>query len=138
MLERMTTTSHPVLDELAATEALGLMAGVPIGRVVFTQGALPAIRPVHFVLDSGSIVFRVVADDRLTAALHQSVVAFQADEYDADHASGWSVTATGHSVHVDDPAEVARLAALLPASCDADCKIFRVQPELVTGRRLWR
>ncbi|WP_436776196.1 pyridoxamine 5'-phosphate oxidase family protein [Yinghuangia sp. YIM S09857] len=157
----MTTTPAPVLEELTASEALRLMAGVPVGRVVFTQGALPAIRPVPFFLDSAgpldpaapvdpaaaapaarpgpaAIVFRVIGDRHLAATLHKSVVAFQADDCDTQRHGGWSVTATGHAVRVDDPAEVDRLTRRLPAAWADHGVVFRIEPELVAGRRLNR
>lgn len=143
----MTTTPAPVLEELTAAEALRLMAGVPVGRVVFTQGALPAIRPVHFFLDAAgpvgdpadaAIVFRVIGDHNLSTALHKSVVAFQADECDMDRHLGWSVTATGRAVRVDDAAETDRLARRLPVPWADHGIVFRIEPEFVTGRRLNR
>ncbi|MCF2526078.1 pyridoxamine 5'-phosphate oxidase family protein [Yinghuangia soli] len=134
----MTTTPMPVLEELSAAEALRLMAGVPVGRVVFTEGALPAIRPVHFVLDDGGIVFRIVGAQRLADGLHNTVVAFQTDEYQADRGDGWTVTATGHATRITDQDEIARLARQLPLPWSDRGHMFRIEPELVTGRRLTR
>ncbi|MGW0662050.1 pyridoxamine 5'-phosphate oxidase family protein [Streptodolium elevatio] len=167
----MTTTPAPGLEELTAAEALRLMAGVPVGRVVFTEGALPAIRPVHFFVEGGrdagpaagpeapadaadqadqadpatsanpaatAIVFRVIGDRNLASALHRSVVAFQADECDMERRSGWSVTATGNAVRVDDAAEIDRLSRRLPIPWAEQGIVFRIEPELVTGRRLNR
>lgn len=136
ILDDMTTTPAPTLEELTAREALDLMARVPVGRVVFTEGALPAIRPVWFVLESGTIVFRIIADERLASALHNSVVAFQADDYDAIRQTGWSVTVTGHATRVDDPPEVERLTRTLPPPWTDVHHVFQVEPELVTGHRL--
>lgn len=146
----MTTTPAPVLEELTATEALRLMAGVPVGRVVFTEGALPAIRPVHFFVETAhatgpsdpltrtAIVFRVIGDRNLAASLHKSVVAFQADESDMKRLTGWTVTATGHATRVDNAAELDRLSRRLPLPWADGGIVFRVEPELVTGRRLTR
>ncbi|MDI2125279.1 pyridoxamine 5'-phosphate oxidase family protein [Yinghuangia seranimata] len=134
----MTTTPAPVLHELAPAEALHLMAGVPVGRVVFTEGALPAIRPVHFFLDRGRIVFRIVGDERLVTALHNSVLAFQADDYDAARGSGWTVTVTGYAARVDAVAEAARLTHRFPPAWHEDTYVFVVEPELVTGQLLSR
>ena len=39
------------LEILDREDCLGLLASVPLGRVVFTDRALPAIQPVNFVLD---------------------------------------------------------------------------------------
>ncbi|NUU26380.1 MAG: pyridoxamine 5'-phosphate oxidase family protein [Streptomycetaceae bacterium] len=133
------TTTPPVLQELTAEEALRLMARAPVGRVVFTERALPAIRPVHFTLHAGSVVFRILADPRLAAALHGSVVTVQTDEYDADRVSGWSVTATGRALRVTDADEVARLVCHMPPLWeDAGDHVFAMTPELMTGRRVVR
>ncbi|MFY1659227.1 pyridoxamine 5'-phosphate oxidase family protein [Micromonospora sp. WMMD1274] len=47
-----------ILQELSRHEALRLLAGVAMGRVVFTQRALPAIRPVNHLLDQGGVIIR--------------------------------------------------------------------------------
>jgi hypothetical protein len=138
MLERMRTTSAPVLEQLAAPEALRLMAGAPVGRVVFTEGALPAIRPVHFAVDGDDLVFRVVADKRLAAALHGTVVAFEADEYQPADGTGWTATATGEATRVRNVAEITRLEAALPPAWAPESVLFRLATEIVTGRRLRR
>jgi hypothetical protein len=140
MLEHMRTTpvptSAPTVDQLAADEALRLMAGAPIGRVIFTEGALPAIRPVHFLFDGADVVFRIVADQRLAAALHNTVVAFEADAYDAVDGTGWTATATGHATRVDNVAEITRLDGLLPRPWGPEAVLFRMEAEVVTGRRV--
>lgn len=47
----------PVLDPMRSTEqldrseALRLLGTVPLGRIVFTHQALPAIRPVNHVVE---------------------------------------------------------------------------------------
>lgn len=48
---------HPsqlhILDDRA--ECLSLLRTVPVGRIVFTECALPAIQPVNFTLDGASL-----------------------------------------------------------------------------------
>ena len=39
------------LQVLSPAECVELLATTPIGRVVFTDHALPAVQPVNFVLD---------------------------------------------------------------------------------------
>jgi uncharacterized protein len=46
------------LKQLSRDECLRLMASVPVGRVVFTQRALPAVELVNFTIDNGDIVIR--------------------------------------------------------------------------------
>lgn len=49
------------IDLLEDRECLRLLRTVPVGRVVFTRGGLPAVRVVGFRVDEDTIVF--VADD---------------------------------------------------------------------------
>ena len=43
---------------LDRAECLRLLAGVPVGRLIFTINALPVVRPMNFVLADGLIVLR--------------------------------------------------------------------------------
>jgi uncharacterized protein len=115
------------------------MASVPVGRIVFTVRALPAIRPVNFILDGGDVVIRTSATSRLAQTVRGAVVAFEADVIDPASRSGWSVTVTGRAAEILDPGEVERLDALLQswALGDQDCFV-RIPAELVSGRRLGR
>lgn len=74
-------------------KCLALLATVPIGRVVHTHRALPAITPVTFVLDGEDVAIRPGAP--LAAAVGGAVVAFEADHVDPDTGVGWAVTVVG-------------------------------------------
>lgn len=126
--------------EIERDESLALLASVPYGRVVFTQDALPAIRPVNHLVDDGRIVIRT----RLTGKIGQvvqvpkaTVVAYEADQLDAEQRTGWSVVVTGFARPVTDDAEIARLsAALQPWADRAMDTIVVIEPQVVTGYRL--
>jgi uncharacterized protein len=126
------------LDVLARHECLTLLATTPIGRIVFTERALPAVRVVNFVLHGDQIVIRTGEGNKLLSAVGQAVVAFEADEVDHRARTGWSVTVIGHARHVTDPAELAALRELLPASWAPGVRdqLICVEVELVSGRRL--
>ena len=71
--------------ELDRAEAMRLMASVGYGRVVFIEGALPAIRPVSHLVDGGRVIVRTRLTAKLTTAMRSSptshaVVAYQADD----------------------------------------------------------
>ncbi len=100
------------LQVLSRAECVDLLASTPIGRIVFTDRALPAVQPVNFVLDGQNVVIRTGLGTKLAAAARNTVVAFEADEFDAAGRTGWSVTAIGHARAATDPAEVERLARL--------------------------
>ncbi|GAA2245969.1 MULTISPECIES: pyridoxamine 5'-phosphate oxidase family protein [Streptomyces] len=125
--------------ELGRQECLRLMTKVPVGRIVFTRGALPAVLPVNFGLDDdGAVLLRTSAASDLVRAVEGAVVAFEADDVDAARQSGWSVVVTGSATVVTDAAEHERLARTGPASwVPAPQEAFiRIEPELVTGREL--
>jgi uncharacterized protein len=46
---------------LDRSESLRLLASVPVGRLIFTVNALPAVRPMNFALVDGMIVLRTAA-----------------------------------------------------------------------------
>lgn len=124
--------------ELTREECLALLPTVPIGRLVFTDRALPAIVPVNFVLDHGQIVVRTGASSTLAAAVRGSVVAFEVDDFDRTARNGWSVTVTGQARQVTDPTEVERLAelGLTPWVGGEKNKYVVIPVELVSGRRV--
>jgi uncharacterized protein len=101
--------------ELSRSECLALLATAGVGRIVYTEHALPAVRPVPFALDREEVVFPA-GDERLAAAVEQTVVAFQADEIDDADGTGWSVYGVGEAYEVVDPDRVGGLASCCPAA----------------------
>ncbi|HEY8983123.1 MAG TPA: pyridoxamine 5'-phosphate oxidase family protein [Streptomyces sp.] len=129
------------LVELSREEALGLLAGVSIGRVGFTHQALPVIRPVnHLVTDSGDIVIRTHAGAALLAgAAASEVVVYEADRIDENTRTGWSVMVTGMAGRVTEPRELsAYQAALTPWIGRETEHVVCIRAEWVTGYRLVR
>ena len=120
-------------------ECLRLLARMPVGRVVYTRHALPAVLPVNFSLDTdASVLLCTARGSDLVRAIDDVVVAFEADEFDAGTRSGWSVVVTGRATVVTDPAEHARLADSGPHSWMPmrDPVFVRIASEMVTGREL--
>ena len=113
------TSSLP--QELTREESLALLTSMPVGRMVFTQHALPAVLPVNFLVDQGRIVVRTGHGQGLAAAVRGAVVAFEVDDFEAASRQGWSVLVTGRATEVDDPLELERLRALplLPGLVDS-------------------
>ena len=58
------------------------MASVPVGRIIYTRQALPAVELVNFALDHGDIIIRTDRSGKLAAATRGAVVAFEADSLD--------------------------------------------------------
>ncbi|QQC92205.1 pyridoxamine 5'-phosphate oxidase family protein [Streptomyces alfalfae] len=120
-------------------ECLRLLAKAPVGRVVYTRQALPAVLPVNFSLDTdASVLLCTSPGSDLVAAIDDVVVAFEADEFDAVARSGWSVVVTGRATVVTDPAEHERLTRTGPRSWMPlhDAAFVRIESEMVTGREL--
>jgi len=120
-------------------ECLRLLAKVPVGRVVYTLRALPAVLPVNFTLDTdASVLLRTAPGSELVHAVDGFVVAFEADDFDPVARTGWSVIVTGRASVVTDPADLARLSGTGPASWMPlpDSVLIRIESELVTGREL--
>lgn len=124
--------------ELSRQECLALLPTVSFGRLVFTEGALPALLTVNFVLDSAGVVLRTAHGSRVCRAATSSVVAFQADDIDPERRCGWTVTVIGQAVVVEDPLLIARLATLpLMSWVPGDRNTFVVvNIGLVSGLRL--
>lgn len=126
------------LEILSRGECLNLLGSTPIGRIVFTDRALPAVQPVNFCLFEGNIVIRTMAGSKLATAVRNAVVAFEVDDFDAELRRGWSVTAVGHARAVHEPEEIARLSQLpLSPWAPGDRDHFIVMaPEQISGRRI--
>jgi nitroimidazol reductase NimA-like FMN-containing flavoprotein (pyridoxamine 5'-phosphate oxidase superfamily) len=126
------------LQRLSRDECLTLMASVPVGRIIYTRRALPAVELVNFALDEGDIVIRTDRSGKLAAATRGAVVAFETDQLDLVGQAGWSVTAIGPSSEVTDPDELARLRAIglnswAPGTRDY---FIRISPVMLNGRHL--
>ncbi|MFF5336186.1 pyridoxamine 5'-phosphate oxidase family protein [Streptomyces sp. NPDC013181] len=147
--------AHPTVDghreavaprrmgQLDRTEALRLLGSISLGRIVFTQAALPAIRPVNHFMDGEDIIVQLHDGATLTSIVTPAhaagvVVAYEADVIDPETHVGWSVVVTGYAHRVTDEGQLARFAARLrpwvqhPAMNSA----LRIRPDLVTGLRL--
>ncbi|MEW9531624.1 pyridoxamine 5'-phosphate oxidase family protein [Microbispora sp. NPDC049125] len=126
------------LEILTGQECLDLLASTPLGRIVFTDRALPAVQPVNFCLSRGDVVIRTGIGSKLAAAARDAVVAFEADEFDASLQTGWSVTAVGHARAVSEPAEIARLSCLplVPWAPGSHDHFIVMTPEQISGRRI--
>lgn len=125
-------------DELGRSQCLELLASVPVGRIVYTEQAMPAIRLVNFALADDTIVIKTAWGSKLAAAARHAIVAFEADRYDDSDHTGWSVTAIGRSRVVEDPAEIAYLDALAlqPWAPGRRDHYIRIAIDRVTGRRV--
>ena len=126
------------LEVLDRQECLALLGTVRVGRLVFTEGALPAVQPVNFRMHDDDVVIRVAGGGKLLAATSNCIVAFEADELDAELRAGWSVTVVGHASVIVEVAELVEVAGiwLQPWVEGRRDHFIRIRTEQVTGRRL--
>jgi nitroimidazol reductase NimA-like FMN-containing flavoprotein (pyridoxamine 5'-phosphate oxidase superfamily) len=133
-------TSQGQLIELSRAECLALLGTAMIGRVIFTDQALPAAQPVNFLLDGEEVVFRTANGSKLAAATRHAVVGFQVDEIDARARTGWSVLGVGEAYEVVQPDRLAELAERQPDPWvdDHDAHTISISLQMLSGRRLVR
>ncbi len=126
------------LQVLGRDECFALLQTATLGRIGCSSGALPMVLPVNFVVDGDRILVRTSPGTKLDAALRDSVVAFEVDDFDPMFHSGWSVVVTGVA-RVVEPADghatgshgpIARWAPL------GQDHVVSISTELVSGRRL--
>jgi nitroimidazol reductase NimA-like FMN-containing flavoprotein (pyridoxamine 5'-phosphate oxidase superfamily) len=127
------------LQQLTRSTALALLASVPMGRLVFTHQALPAVRPVNHLVEGESIIVRATSGAAITTAARRDgvVVAYEADHIDADTQLGWSVIVVGTARLMTDEHAVARYRTRLRPwiTWPAD-DVILISAELVTGYRM--
>ncbi|WP_280671467.1 MULTISPECIES: pyridoxamine 5'-phosphate oxidase family protein [unclassified Kitasatospora] len=110
-----------------------------VGRLIHTEGAMPAVSPTSFVLDpDGAVVVPLPAGSGLATSLEDVVVGFQVDRLDEQTLQGWSVLVIGRSHLLTDPAQLAdlRQEGPQPWGHRAVGSYLRIESELVTGTRL--
>jgi hypothetical protein len=127
-----------VLAGLSREQCLRLMATAPVGRIIYTRQAMPAVELVNFTIDGGDIVIRTASGGKLAAAIRGAIVAFEADQYDAVTHEGWSVTVIGQAREVTGTVRAGRLLAAGPhpwVPGDQPC-LVAITSGIVSGRCL--
>jgi uncharacterized protein len=124
-----------ILTEQECHELLGT---APVGRIVFTDRALPAIEPVRFAVSNGEVVIPTPAGSKLAAATRNAVVAFETDDFHHEPTAGWSVVVVGHArvVMEDDELPLIQTIPLAPGTSEQRLHYIAITPELISGRRL--
>jgi nitroimidazol reductase NimA-like FMN-containing flavoprotein (pyridoxamine 5'-phosphate oxidase superfamily) len=126
------------LHTLDHAECLRLLRTAMVGRIVFTESALPAIHPVNFTLDGGNVIIRTSGGGKLAAAVNGAVVAFEADDIDTVTRTGWSVVVVGHASLIRDIDQLVALAGpdSRPWVRGRTDHVIRIKAERITGRRI--
>jgi hypothetical protein len=124
-------------EVLGVHESLQLLRSATIGRLVFTDNALPAICPINFTMAIGEIIVRGERGCRVDK-LDRMVVAFEADHVEPVTRTGWSVVVVGRARKLTDLDDLAGpgLAASHPWAAGTRAKFLAIDMEHITGRRL--
>ena len=123
--------------ELGGPKCWKLLTSVPLGRVVFSQRAMPAIQVVSHLVDDGAIIVRSPQDIVIAGTGSGAVVCYEADDMDPVRRLGWSVVVTGLARLVSDPAAAARYSRLLPPwAPGVAVDLVVIEPGVVTGHRV--
>jgi uncharacterized protein len=93
------------VDEISLDRevCLGLLATQSLGRLIFTQRALPDVLPVRYRLEGEGVLIPLAVGSAAAAACLGSVVAFEVDHFDPRLLTGWSVTLVGQGRQVTRP-----------------------------------
>ncbi|GAA3080650.1 pyridoxamine 5'-phosphate oxidase family protein [Pseudonocardia yunnanensis] len=131
------TAAVAELVELDRSECLRLLAQVDVGRIVFTEAAMPAAVPVHYLLEGEEVLFRAGGGRYFTAA-RPAVVGFQVDNLDPATRTGWSVLGVGQAYEVVDSARLAMITGGVPEGWAPGpaAHVVAVPLQHLTGHRL--
>lgn len=132
-------TDERCMRELPRAEAMRRLASVPVGRLVFTRQALPAIRPVNHIVEDDTIVIGLTPGSAIAAstASDGTVVAYEADVLDLSGRLGWTVIVVGVARLATEADAVRRhRARLRPWLSGAIADIIVISSEIVTGYEL--
>jgi nitroimidazol reductase NimA-like FMN-containing flavoprotein (pyridoxamine 5'-phosphate oxidase superfamily) len=128
-----------VATPIETEECWRLLRSAEFGRVAVTMGAMPVILPVFYVVVDESVVFHTTAGTKMRAATSQTVVAFEADQFDPDKDEGWSVLLQGVAREVTDAGELNRVRGLSMRRLSGRGRVERfvaVPAATISGRRI--
>jgi uncharacterized protein len=137
---RVTTYDHSPLsqiEDLDDATCIGLWSQSQFGRVGVTVTALPAILPVlHRGIDN-QVRFLTGDGSKLTAALSETVVAFEVDEVEPVTSTGGSLQIVGIArASLSSSDELATALVGLPWATGDRPWLVTICPERITGRSL--
>lgn len=125
--------------ELPYATCAELLAAQEVGRVAVSTADGPRIIPVNYSVLDDSIVFRTTPYSVLGMHAWNSPMAFEVDQIDPEHQTGWSVVATGRGTVVEDDAELRRIQAgphPTPWAGGQRWLFVRLRWDDLTGRRI--
>lgn len=129
------------LEEISGEECWSLLAGQVVGRLAVIDRGSPVVVPVNYSLDDHTLSVRTGPGTKLTNASLDRV-AFEVDQIDSTHQTGWSVLVQGVGIDATDAIDpgTQRQQANSPQPWAGGSKLNRiriVQPR-ISGRRILR
>jgi nitroimidazol reductase NimA-like FMN-containing flavoprotein (pyridoxamine 5'-phosphate oxidase superfamily) len=121
------------LDLITPDECLELLATTDVGRLAIGQGGSVDIFPINYALDGRAILFRT-ADGTKWRDGPGADVAFEVDELDAEHRTGWSVVVHGRLEPLTP--EMEGEVSPMPWAAGAKPHVLRLVPHTIAGRRI--
>ncbi|WP_030615740.1 pyridoxamine 5'-phosphate oxidase family protein [Streptomyces fulvoviolaceus] len=121
--------------EVSGAEALWLLEGSALGRLVYTRRDLTVVRPGRHTWEYGRLVVRTPAP----AAAVPVTATYHVDEVRAATGTGWSVTVAGPVDVITEPDEAAHYHRTLAGwTHGPHDTLLRLHPKTVSGFRLVR
>ncbi|MEU1305029.1 pyridoxamine 5'-phosphate oxidase family protein [Streptomyces shenzhenensis] len=130
-----TPSLTPRMVEVSGAEALWLLEGAALGRLVYQQRETTVVRPARHVWEYG----RLIARTPVQPAAVPPTATYHVEEIQAATGTGWTVTATGPAEAITDPHEATHyLRTLAGWTYGPHDTVVRIHPQTVTGFRLIR
>lgn len=125
------------VEELSESACWALLRTTSVGRLAVWVDDHPDIFPLNYAVDHGTVVFRSRAGTKVSAALSDAPVALEADGYDADTATAWSVVIRGNAEEISGGQNLLDTVdlPLFPWQAGDKGRFVRIAPTATSGRR---
>lgn len=125
------------MEVLPAQECWRLLAECSVGRIAVVGPDGPEIYPINIAVDGESVVFRTDPGSKLAAMASDPRVSLEADGFDIEERSGWSVVVTGRIAELGgDELIAAQELPLEPWTIGDKARWLRLQPLRISGRAI--
>ena len=129
-------SDHHGLELLEVEECLSLLRSKSVGRLGLSASSLPIVLPVRYLVDDDRILLATGRDTRMAAATHDTVVAFEVDDFDSDDMTGWSVMVQGRASELVDHVDAVGAEELSSWIGSDPVRCVCIPMEIVSGQRL--
>ncbi|MCH0564142.1 MULTISPECIES: pyridoxamine 5'-phosphate oxidase family protein [unclassified Streptomyces] len=131
--------NHPLaalrMAGLSGAEALWLVEGSSLGRLVYPQRGQTVVRPARHVWECGCLIVRAPVQ----AAVVREAVTYQVDDIRVAPGTGWTVTLSGPAEVIADPDEAGHYRRTLTGwTHGPHDTVLRLHLKTVSGFRLIR